>query len=136
MHGSRARRRALPRREGEPVTSDGDAGEEPRGGPSAEAVAPLQRGLGVLRVLAAAPHAMTPSALVRETALARSTVDRIVSTLDHVGFVRADGRTVALAPPLMRLGDAYLAAAALPPGFAAAAERLADALDESVSVAV
>ncbi|WP_434599470.1 IclR family transcriptional regulator domain-containing protein [Streptomyces sp. A5-4] len=106
--------------------------------PPAESVGPLERGLTVLRALAApgADDRMRHSDLVRSTGLARSTVDRVVSTLDRLGLVRGDGREVALTPRVLELSGAYLTACGIPAALGPAAERLADELDESVSVAV
>ncbi|MFB7112318.1 IclR family transcriptional regulator C-terminal domain-containing protein [Streptomyces sp. NPDC056291] len=123
----------------------GAAGADARTGPStagthpaapAEAVAPLMRGVAVLRQLTLAGGALSPSALERATGLARSTVDRITATLARMGYVRLDGRDVVLTPRLMELGNAYLAALRLPALLGARADALADELDESVSLAV
>ncbi|MFB6960445.1 IclR family transcriptional regulator C-terminal domain-containing protein [Streptomyces sp. NPDC056309] len=129
----------------------GAAGADARTGPStagthpavpaasaapAEAVAPLMRGVAVLRQLTLAGGALSPSALERATGLARSTVDRITATLARMGYVRLDGRDVVLTPHLMELGNAYLAALRLPALLGARADALADELDESVSLAV
>ncbi|MFI8534033.1 IclR family transcriptional regulator C-terminal domain-containing protein [Streptomyces aquilus] len=102
----------------------------------AEAVAPLIRGVAVLRELTEAGGTLSPSALERATGLARSTVDRITATLARMGYVRLDGRDVVLTPRLMELGNAYLAALRLPALLDARADELADELDESVSLAV
>ncbi|MEV7996928.1 IclR family transcriptional regulator, partial [Streptomyces sp. NPDC086077] len=101
-----------------------------------EAVTPLIRGIAVLRQLTEAGGTLSLSALERATGLARSTVDRITSTLAHMGYVRLDGRDAVLAPRLMELGNAYLAALRLPALLDAHADALADELDESVSLAV
>ncbi|NNN35428.1 helix-turn-helix domain-containing protein [Streptomyces sp. S3(2020)] len=101
-----------------------------------EAVTPLIRGVAVLRELTEAGGTLSPSALERATGLARSTVDRITSTLARMGYVRLDGRDVLLAPRLMELGNAYLAALRLPAALSSRADTLADELDESVSLAV
>ncbi|MEU1460148.1 IclR family transcriptional regulator C-terminal domain-containing protein [Streptomyces sp. NPDC005727] len=105
-------------------------------GPPAEAVAPLMRGIAVLRQLTEAGGTLSPSALERATGLARSTVDRITATLARMGYVRHDGRDVVLTPRVMELGNAYLAALRLPALLDARADALADELDESVSLAV
>ncbi|MFD9791154.1 IclR family transcriptional regulator C-terminal domain-containing protein [Streptomyces sp. NPDC059070] len=97
-------------------------------------VGPLERGLAVLRALAA--RDADRGALVRSTGLARATVDRVVATLDRLGLVRADGREVTLAPRLMELSGAYLRGCGLPAALGPLAARLADELDESVFVAV
>jgi IclR family pca regulon transcriptional regulator len=102
----------------------------------AEAVAPLMRGIDVLRRLTDAGGTLSLSELARATALARSTVDRICATLAHMGCLRLDGRDATLAPPLMAVGNAYLGALRLPALLGPRAERLADELDESVSLAV
>ncbi|MFF3913081.1 IclR family transcriptional regulator C-terminal domain-containing protein [Streptomyces sp. NPDC001852] len=101
-----------------------------------EAVGPLVRGVGVLRQLTEAGGTLSPSALERATGLARSTVDRITATLARMDYVRLDGRDVVLAPRVMELGNAYLAALRLPALLGAHADALADELDESVSLAV
>lgn len=53
-----------------------------------------------------------------------------------MGCLRLDGRDATLAPPLMAVGNAYLGALRLPALLGPRAERLADELDESVSLAV
>jgi IclR family pca regulon transcriptional regulator len=102
----------------------------------AEAVTPLIRGIAVLRRLTEADGVCSLSGLERATGLARSTVDRITATLARMGYVRLDGRDAVLAPRLMELGNAYLAALRLPRLLDAHADELADELDESVSLAV
>ncbi|MEU6961615.1 IclR family transcriptional regulator domain-containing protein [Streptomyces chrestomyceticus] len=104
--------------------------------PPREAVGPLMRSLSVLRALSASGGRRAVGDLVRATGLARSTVDRVLSTLARLGHVRVEGRDAVLAPGLLELGNAYLAACELPDRLAPAADRLADALDESVSLAV
>ncbi|MER7961684.1 IclR family transcriptional regulator domain-containing protein [Streptomyces ardesiacus] len=102
-----------------------------------EAVTPLLRGIAVLRRLTEADDGtLSLSALEKTTGLARSTVDRLTATLARMGYVRLDGRDVTLAPRLMELGNAYLAALRLPALLSARADALADELDESVSLAV
>nr|WSY54201.1 helix-turn-helix domain-containing protein [Streptomyces sp. NBC_00886] len=102
----------------------------------AEAVAPLIRGVAVLRQLTDAGGVLSLSGLERATGLARSTVDRITATLARMGYVRLDGRDAVLTPRVMELGNAYLAALRLPSILDARADALADELDESVSLAV
>ncbi|WP_317619847.1 IclR family transcriptional regulator domain-containing protein [Nonomuraea phyllanthi] len=82
------------------------------------------------------PGRMRATDLVRATGLARSTVDRVVATLVHLGYVRADGRDLTPAPRLMELAEAYLTCDGLRDPLAPFAERLAEELDESVSLAV
>lgn len=102
----------------------------------AEAVGPLMRGISVLREVSEAGGRMVVSELVRATGLARSTVDRVTATLARMGYLRLDGHLAVLAPRLMELGNAYLAAIRLPGPLGPLAEQLAEELDESVSLAV
>ncbi|MPY63283.1 IclR family transcriptional regulator domain-containing protein [Streptomyces spongiae] len=113
---------------GADATTDSDA--------PPEAVVPLMRGITVLLRLTEAGGVSSLSGLEKSTGLARSTVDRITATLARRGYVRLDGRDAVLAPRLMELGNAYLAALRLPGLLDAHADALADELDESVSLAV
>ncbi|WP_043618952.1 IclR family transcriptional regulator domain-containing protein [Nonomuraea candida] len=102
-----------------------------------EAGGTLERGLAVLRALTADPgRPARATDLVRATGLARSTVDRVLGTLVHLGYLRSDGRDVTPAPRLMELGESYLAGSGLRDALAPLAARLAEELDESVSLAV
>lgn len=102
-----------------------------------EAVGPLERGLTVLRTMAASPDGrLRPSDLARETGLARATVDRVAFTLTRLGYLRSEGRDLLLAARLMELGNAYLRSCGLPDTLEPYALALADELDESVSIAV
>ncbi|MEV6398648.1 IclR family transcriptional regulator C-terminal domain-containing protein [Streptomyces sp. NPDC051907] len=105
-------------------------------GTPAEAVGPLIRGIAVLRDVSEAGGRMGVSELVRSTGLARSTVDRVTATLARMGYLRLDGHAAVLAPRLMELGNAYLGAIQLSDPLGPLAERLAEELDESVSLAV
>ncbi|GAB7106669.1 IclR family transcriptional regulator C-terminal domain-containing protein [Streptomyces phaeofaciens JCM 4814] len=102
----------------------------------AVAVAPLMRGIDVLRRLTEADGTMSLRDLSYATGLPRATVDRIAATLAHMGYVRLDGRDVALLPGVMELGNAYLAAVRLPELLGPHVRALADDLDESVSLVV
>ncbi|MEO5875098.1 MAG: IclR family transcriptional regulator C-terminal domain-containing protein [Streptosporangiaceae bacterium] len=97
---------------------------------------PLERGLQAIEVLARTGAGLRPADLARETGLARSSVDRIVTTLVRLGYLRWAGREVVLAPHLMELGNAYLAGIGMTDALAAHATGLADTLEESVSLAV
>ncbi|MFD3515560.1 IclR family transcriptional regulator C-terminal domain-containing protein [Streptomyces sp. NPDC058657] len=121
---------------GDPSTQGPPAGDPSAEGLPAEAVGPLLRGLDVLRRLTDAGGRLSLGDLVRSTGLARSTVDRVTGTLARMGHLRLEGRDAVLAPRLMELGNAYLASLRVPALLGPHAERLADALDESVSLAV
>lgn len=120
----------------EPVPAPVPIPQAEPGPAPAEAVSPLIRGVAVLRQLTEAGGTLSLSGLERATGLARSTVDRITATLTRMGYVRLDGRDAILTPHVMELGNAYLAALRLPALLSARADRLADELDESVSLAV
>lgn len=101
-----------------------------------EAVATIERGLSVLRLLAAAGTGrMSRGDLVRATGLARSSLDRVAATLCRLGHLRAEGQDLLLTPRVTEFGNTYLAAARIP-ALTDAARRLADELDETVSVSV
>ncbi|MFJ3906372.1 IclR family transcriptional regulator C-terminal domain-containing protein [Streptomyces sp. NPDC090025] len=119
-----------------PPAPGADPGARPGAEVPPEAVTPLLRGVEVLRRLTAAGGRMTVGELERATGLARATIDRITGTLARMGQVRISDRTVALAPRLLELGNAYLASVRLPDLLGGLADALADELDESVSLAV
>ncbi|RBM06289.1 IclR family transcriptional regulator C-terminal domain-containing protein [Streptomyces sp. PT12] len=104
--------------------------------PPPEAVGPLLRGLAVLRALAAGGGGLSAGELTRLTGQARSTVDRTLGTLARLGHVRWEDKAAVLAPRLMEVGNAYLAACRVPELLGGRVDELADALDESVSLAV
>ncbi|MFI0485700.1 IclR family transcriptional regulator C-terminal domain-containing protein [Actinomadura sp. 9N215] len=98
-------------------------------------VGPLKRGLEVLEVVGRAGGPLRPADLVAETGLARSTVDRVLSTLTETGYLRWRGRDVVATPRTMDVGNLYLSGLD-PEGFLAGrVARLADDLDESVVLA-
>ncbi|MFE9706936.1 IclR family transcriptional regulator C-terminal domain-containing protein [Streptomyces sp. NPDC005930] len=137
--GAHDRAAAAPDKDTAPGTGTAPSatGTAPEAVAPAEAVTPLLRGIAVLhRLTDADGGTLSLSALEKSTGLARSTVDRLTSTLARMGYVRLDGRDVTLAPRLMELGNAYLAALRLPALLSARADALADELDESVSLAV
>ena len=104
---------------------------------SEDAAGPFERGLAVLHAVAASPEPrMRRVDLTKATGLPRSTVDRITATLLHLGHLRAEGQDLLLAPRAMELGNAYLASCGLVEPLAPLITRLADDLDESVSLAV
>lgn len=105
--------------------------------PDEGVVGPLDRGLAVLRAMSRpGNHRLRPSDLVHATGLARATVDRVLGTLLRLGYVRQAGRDVELTPRLMEFGNGYLTACGVPDALGPFAGRLADGLNESVSVAV
>ncbi|MFF2779796.1 IclR family transcriptional regulator C-terminal domain-containing protein [Streptomyces sp. NPDC058052] len=102
-----------------------------------EVVGPLDRGLAVLRAVVAGPGGRRGlGEIARTTGLARSTVDRIATTLTVLGVLRAEGRDLLLAPGAAELGNAYLDHCGLPSLLGPRAAELAELLDAPVSLAV
>ncbi|HET6502917.1 MAG TPA: IclR family transcriptional regulator C-terminal domain-containing protein [Amycolatopsis sp.] len=101
-----------------------------------EAVGPLMRGIAVIRALSEAGGAQPLQELSREVGLARASLDRILATLGTLGYVRFQHRQVALAPPLMELGNAYLRSVRIPALLGPLAEDLAERLDEAVTITI
>jgi IclR family pca regulon transcriptional regulator len=101
-----------------------------------EAVGPLMRGIAVIRALSDAGGAQPLQELSREVGLARASLDRVLATLAALGYVRFQHRQVALAPPLMELGNAFLRSVRIPALLGPLAEDLADKLDEAVTVTI
>ncbi|GAA4233814.1 hypothetical protein GCM10022254_37130 [Actinomadura meridiana] len=101
----------------------------------ADPVGPLKRGLAVLEAVGRAGP-LRPADLVGATGLARSTVDRVLSTLTETGCLRWRGRDVVATPRTMDVGNLYLSGLDPDGLLAALIARLADDLDESVVLAV
>jgi DNA-binding IclR family transcriptional regulator len=71
----------------------------------------LQRGLGVLEAIAAARRPLTVSEIAARLSLTRSSVFRLVYTLEFTGFLEAvkHAKTFNLGPRVLNIGFAYLA---------------------------
>lgn len=93
------------------------------------------RAFRVLELLADAGGVATLTSLADESALPLSSIHRVMGTLVELGYVRrAPGRRYALAPRLIRLGEA--SAAGIGVWARPLLRRLADELDESANVAM
>ncbi len=102
---------------------------------STEAAGTFERGLAVLHAVATHREPrLRRGDLAKATGLPRSTVDRITATLLHLGYLRAEGQDLVLALRAMELGNAYLASCGLVGPLAPLLTRLADELDESVTL--
>lgn len=75
------------------------------------AVPGLERGLNILRLYKRARPHITPPEMARELGIPRSTVHRLTSTLEELGFLqRVDGTGLfALGPAVLTIGYEYLA---------------------------
>lgn len=68
----------------------------------------LERGLAVLQVFSKDTPRLTLSDVARLAGITRATARRILLTLEHLGYVRADGRLFSLTPRVLSLGFGYL----------------------------
>jgi IclR family transcriptional regulator, pca regulon regulatory protein len=74
----------------------------------ADTLQSLERGLAVLQVFSRENPRLTLSDVARLTGVTRATARRILLTLQHLGYVRADGRLFSLTPRVLSLGFGYL----------------------------
>ncbi|QFZ21729.1 IclR family transcriptional regulator domain-containing protein [Saccharothrix syringae] len=97
----------------------------------------FERGLAVLHAVASAPGPrLRRGDLAKATGLPRATADRVTATLLRLGHLRAEGADVLLGLRSMALGNAYLASCGLVGTVGPVLARLADELDETVTLAV
>ncbi|MCK6209037.1 helix-turn-helix domain-containing protein [Georgenia sp. EYE_87] len=101
-----------------------------------EGLQSLARGLGVLRVLAAADGPLTLAEVAHAAALNRAVARRVLLTLVDVGYVLARGREFSLRPRVLELGEAYRASLRLPALALPAMRRLSAATGQSISLGV
>jgi IclR family pca regulon transcriptional regulator len=74
----------------------------------ADTLQSLERGLSVLQVFSKENPRLTLSDVARLAGVTRATARRILLTLQHLGYVRADGRLFSLTPRVLALGFGYL----------------------------
>jgi IclR family transcriptional regulator, pca regulon regulatory protein len=68
----------------------------------------LERGLAVILAFSGQHPRLTLTEIARATGLTRATARRLLLTLQHLGYVRTDGKYHALTPKVLALGHAYL----------------------------
>jgi IclR family pca regulon transcriptional regulator len=68
----------------------------------------LERGLAVLQVFSKDNPRLTLSAVAGLAGITRATARRILLTLEHLGYVRSEGRLFSLTPRVLSLGFGYL----------------------------
>jgi IclR family pca regulon transcriptional regulator len=95
----------------------------------------LERGLGVLQVFSKDHARLTLSDVARLAGITRATARRILLTLEHLGYVRADGRLFSLTPRVLSLGFGYLSSLNLWEIAQPFMERLVEETHESCSAA-
>ncbi|MCC5808834.1 MAG: IclR family transcriptional regulator [Ectothiorhodospiraceae bacterium] len=97
-------------------------------------VAALDRGLSILAALEAAPEARTLAEISRDTGLYKSTILRLLESLQAAGYVvRVQDSRYALGPTIYRLGQAYERRNPLRDHLVPIMERLVEADAESPS---
>jgi IclR family pca regulon transcriptional regulator len=96
----------------------------------------LARGMAVLSAFGADRRRLTQAELARELDLSRATVRRIVLTLEHLGFLTADGRAYELTPQVLRLASSYLTSNVAGVIAQPVCERICATIGEACSVAV
>ncbi|WP_433559882.1 IclR family transcriptional regulator domain-containing protein [Pseudonocardia xinjiangensis] len=79
-----------------------------------EFIQSLERGLAVILAFSDHHPSLTLSRCAELTGLSKPTVRRVLLTLQHLGYVRSEGRLFALTPRVLALGYAYLSSLNLP----------------------
>ena len=79
---------------------------------------------------------MSVAEVARATDLNRATATRILTTLQQLGYVRADGRAYSLTPRVLELGFGYLSGLAIPAIAQPHLDALTAELGESTSLSV
>ena len=114
--------------------STGDRLRDFESGP--DFVQSLARGLSVLRVFNDAEPRLSLAAVAARAGLSRAAARRLVLTLNHLGFVRADGREFTLTPRVLELGFGFLGSLRLSDVAQPLMEDLSHQIGESCSMAV
>ena len=111
--------------------------EDAGAGPSSERfVQSLARGLAVIRAFGHDSPEMSLSDVARSAGVSRASARRLLLTLEHLGYVRGNGRTFALTPLVLELGHSFLSGLTLPEVAQPHLERLSRSLGESTSASV
>ncbi|MCW7539020.1 IclR family transcriptional regulator [Aquabacterium sp. A7-Y] len=94
------------------------------------------RGLSVVRTFSAEAPAQTITEVAERAGLTRAGARRILHTLQHLGYVEAEGRLFRLTPKILDLGFAYLSSLPLWNLAEPVMENLVQQIKESCSAAV
>lgn len=101
-----------------------------------EHIAGLEKGLAVIEAFGAARPRLTLSEVAAHAGLSRASARRCLLTLVKLGYAETDGRYFRLAPRVLRLGHAYLAASPLAKAVQPVVEAITERVHESASVAI
>jgi IclR family pca regulon transcriptional regulator len=99
-------------------------------------MATLAKGLAVIRAFGAERPRLTLSQAAATVGLSRAAARRVLRTLDQLGYVAQDGREFFLAPRVLELGFAYLAAQSWIDHTTPLLKALSDDLAETCSASV
>lgn len=99
-------------------------------------VGSLERGLGVVEILAAHPDGMTLTEMADAAGLTRAGARRFLLTLVATGYAEQTGRRFSLSPKLISVARAWLAGSSLWTSAEPFMREVAAALNESCSAAV
>ncbi|PPK96020.1 IclR family pca regulon transcriptional regulator [Kineococcus xinjiangensis] len=111
-------------------------GDEAEAVTSERFVQSLARGLAVIRAFGQDRQELSLSDVARRAEVSRASARRLLLTLEHLGYVRGNGRTFALTPLVLELGHSFLSGLGLPEVAQPHLERLSRALGESSSASV
>lgn len=101
-----------------------------------EHIAGLEKGLAVIEAFGALRPRLTLSEAAQLAGLSRASARRCLLTLARLGYAQSDGRYYSLAPRVLRLGHAYLAASPLAKAVQPVLEAITERVHESSSVAI
>lgn len=118
------------------ATSSNQDGASPRQEPGDSYVQSFARGLAVVRTFSAEAPAQTITEVAERAGLTRAGARRILHTLQHLGYVEAEGRLFRLTPKILDLGFAYLTSLPLWNLAEPVMEELVQDIKESCSAAV
>lgn len=105
-------------------------------GEGRDIVGSLQKGLGVLEILAGAPDGMTLTEVAKEAGLTRAGARRLLLTLVASGYARQEERRFLLSARLLGLARTWMGGAALWRYAEPIMRRISETLGESCSAAV
>jgi IclR family pca regulon transcriptional regulator len=119
-----------------PAATDDTAAVSASAADRRDRVAGLDKGLAVLQALDQERPRLTIADVALRTGLSRAAARRYLLTLAGLGYVDHDGKTFALTPRLLRLGQGYMRSARLPRLIQPQLNKLALTLQEASSAGV